>query len=293
MANMTNTSSNSDVLSKARGFYKSLSSSEKKVADFILGHYKETIRMTLADVAQESGVSDATVLRFCRSIGYRSWLEFKIDLTQSLPNLPEQILDEVVEGDSVGTIVKKVFNCSIQALNDTISVMDETSFKHAIDLINNAERILVVGVGTSGPMANEMHNRLLRLGLNCHVQTDSYNQVMESALLTSKDLVITISQTGESEDPLRTTALAKSKGCSVIVITGNSASKLTDYADVVLLSVSHETRVETIASRIAQYAIIHALYVGLAMQDILNAVNNEKIIWEAMMNLPSFQNSKQ
>lgn len=141
-------------------------------------------------------------------------------------------------------------------------------------------------------MANEMHNRFSRIGLNCHVQTDSYLQVMESALLSFNDLAIVISQTGDSEDPLRTTALAKSKGCKVIVITGNTGSKLTDYADVVLLSVSHETRVETIASRIAQYAIIHALYVGLAMQDVASTTEKEKLIWEALMNKPAFQNSK-
>jgi len=233
------------------------------------------------------------VLRFCRSTGYESWLEFKINLTQMLPNLPEQILDEVLEGDSPGNIAKKVFEKSIQAITDTMAVIDESSFTKALELINSAERILLIGVGTSGPMANEMNNRFLRLGLNCHVQTDSYIQVMESALLSTKDLVIVISQTGDSEDPLRTTALAKSRGCSIIVITGNTASKLTDYADVVLLSVSHETRVETIASRIAQYAIIHALYVGLAMQDVPSARNKEKLIWEAMMNKPSFQNSKQ
>jgi DNA-binding MurR/RpiR family transcriptional regulator len=248
--------------------------------------------MTLADVARETGVSDATVLRFCRSIGYHRWLEFKIDLTQSLPNIPEQILDEVTEGDSPGQIAKKVFKCSIQALTDTIAVLDEDGFKNALKLITSADRILIIGVGTSGPMANEMHNRFLRLGLNCHVQTDSYIQAMESALLSPKDLLIAISQTGDSEDPLRTTGLAKSKGCSVIVITGNTGSKLTDLADVVLLSVSHETRTETIASRIAQYAIIHALYVGLAMQDVESTIDKENRIWKAMMSRPVFQNSK-
>jgi len=289
---MSPTPPNSDVLSKVRGFYPSLSSSEKKVADFVLEHYQETIRMTLADVAQECGVSDATVLRFCRSIGYKRWLEFKIVLTQTLPNLPEQILDEVVEGDPPGVIARKVFNSSIQALRDTMAVLDEPSYEQALDLIIAATRILIVGVGTSGPMANEMYNRFLRLGLNCHVQTDSYIQVMESALLSANDLVIVISQTGDSEDPIRTTAQAKSVGASAIVITGNTGSKLTEFADVVLLSVSHETRVETIASRIAQYAIIHALYVGLAMQDISSTVDKEKLIWEAMMNGPAFQNSK-
>jgi DNA-binding MurR/RpiR family transcriptional regulator len=171
-----------------------------------------------------------------------------------------------------------------------MAVIDEGSYTKALALINSAERILLIGVGTSGPMANEMHNRFLRLGLNCHVQTDSYIQVMEAALLSAKDLAIVISQTGDSEDPLRTTALARSKGCSIIVITGNTASKLTHYADVVLLSVSHETRVETIASRIAQYAIVHALYVGLAMQDVSNTLSKENLIWDAMMNKPSFQN---
>jgi DNA-binding MurR/RpiR family transcriptional regulator len=141
-------------------------------------------------------------------------------------------------------------------------------------------------------MANEMYNRFLRLGLNCHVQTDSYIQAMQSALLTSKDLLITISQTGDSSDPLRTTEVAKSKGCRVMIITGNTGSKLTELADVVLLSVSHETRIETIASRIAQYAIIHALYVGLAMQDVQSTVSKEKLIWEAMMSGPDFQNTK-
>jgi DNA-binding MurR/RpiR family transcriptional regulator len=279
----------SEVISIIRGFYSSLSVSEKKVADYILANLQEAIRMTLADVGHESGVSDATVLRFCRSIGYKRWLEFKVDLIRTLPGSPEQILDDVDSDDPPGMIAKKVVNCSIQALIDTLTVLDEEDFVQALELIAEADRILIIGVGTSGPMANEMHNRLLRLGLNCHVQTDSYIQVMESALLTSKDLIIVISQTGDSEDPLRTTALAKSKGSAVIVITGNTGSKLTEHADVVLLSVSHETRIETIASRIAQYAIIHALYVGLAMRDIGSTVEKERLIWDAMMNNSAFQ----
>ncbi|MCJ7569584.1 MAG: MurR/RpiR family transcriptional regulator, partial [Anaerolineales bacterium] len=280
-------------LSIIRGFYSSLSISEKKVADYILANLPDTIRMTLADVGHESGVSDATVLRFCRSIGYKRWLEFKVDLIRTLPGSPEQILDDVDSNDSPGLIAKKVFNSSIQALTDTLTVLDDAGFVQALELIADADKILIIGVGTSGPMAKEMHNRLLRLGLNCHVQTDSYIQVMESALLTAMDIIIVISQTGDSEDPLRTTALAKSKGCGVIVITGNTGSKLTEYANVVLLSVSHETRAETIASRIAQYAIIYALYVGLAMRDISSTVEKEQLIWDAMMNKVTFQSFKQ
>ena len=143
-------------------------------------------------------------------------------------------------------------------------------------------------------MAIEMHNQFMRLGLNCSVQTDSYLQIMESALLGPKDVVVIISQTGDSQDPLRTASLVKKNGCKMIVITGNTGSKLTEFADVVLLSVSHETRVETIASRIAQYAIIHSLYVGVAMQDSASTMEKEKLIWDAAMNKKgSYQSIKQ
>ena len=282
-----------DMGSVIRGYYSSLTPSEKKVADFILEGNPGTIRMTLADVAAISGVSDASVLRFCRSLGYKRWLEFKIDLTRSLPVPAEQILDEVTEKDSPGILAKKVFQNSIQALIDTNAVLDEERFIQAIELIANAERVLIVGVGTSGPIAQEIYNRFLRLGINCRIQTDSYLQVMESALLTPRDLIIVISQTGDSNDPIRTTAYAKSRGCSVIVITGNSGSKLTNYADVVLLSVSHELRIETIASRIAQYALALALFVGLVMRNVTEAVDKDQIIWDAMMGRTFFQDNSQ
>lgn len=282
-----------DLRSVIRGYYSSLTPSEKKVADYILEGNPGTIRMTLADVAAESGVSDASVLRFCRSLGYKRWLEFKIDLTRSLPIPAEQILDEVNIEDPPGVLAKKVFQNSIQAIMDTRAVLDEEQFERAIELISGAEKILIVGVGTSGPIAHEMYNRFFRLGLNCKVQTDSYLQMMESALLSSRDLVIVISQTGDSTDPLKTTALAKSRGCHVIAITGNSGSKLTNLADVVLLSVSHEYRIETIASRIAQYALTHALFIGLAMRNISEAVEKDQIIWDAIMERTFFQGNIQ
>jgi DNA-binding MurR/RpiR family transcriptional regulator len=281
--------SSGGVLPLIRGYYPSLSQSQIKVADYILANYRAVTRMTLAEVARKSDVSDATVLRFCRSLGYDRWVEFKIDLIRINSDLPEQILDEVDARDPPGVIARKVFSNSVQALNDTLAVLEDSSFEQALTLIRKAEKILIAGVGTSGPMANELHNRLLRLGLNCQVQTDSYIQIMKGAFLTPRDLLIVISQTGDSTDPLRTTALAGSLGSPILVITGNSASKLTEYADVVLLSVSHETRVETIASRIAQHALIHALYVGLAMQDITSTIQKEKMIWDAITDSPSFQ----
>lgn len=245
--------------------------------------------MTLAEIAQRSGVSDATALRFCRSLGYEGWLEFKIALVQALPHSPQLIHNGLSAEDSPGTLARKVLLGSKQAIDDTLSVFDPDAFQKALQLLMQARSILITGVGTSAPMAHEMHNRLLRLGLNCQAQTDSYIQVMQVALMTSQDLVVVISQTGESQDPFRTASEAKTVGVPVLCITGNALSPLAVISDVVLLSVSQESTPETISSRIAQYALIHALYICLAMNKMDQALENERMIWNALMRKTPFQ----
>ena len=278
-----------DAISRIRGFYSALSPSEKRVGDYILENYEGVVRMTLAEIARHSGVSDATAIRFCRSIGYKGWMQFRFALIRALPPTPRLILDDIEENDAPGAIARKVIQGSIQALEDTMAVLDDKAFERALDILTGAKRILIVGVGTSGPMANEMFNRLFRLGLNCQAQTDSYIQVMQSALLTEQDALIVISQTGDSGDPERTVAEAKAHGCPVVCITGNALSAVGQSSDAALISVSHETRQETIASRIAQYSLIHALYVGLAMRSVDNTIEKEHLIWDALMRRPSFQ----
>lgn len=270
-------------LTELRAKYPVLSKSEKKVADTILNEFDQVLKMTLADLGDRSGVSDATVVRFCRSMGFRSFLELKLSLSQSISNSSTLIHDNIAEDDSPFSIAKKVFQSSIQAINDTQYTLKAESFEKALNLIANAKRVLIIGVGTSGPMAHEFCNRLFRLRIDCEVETESILQIMKAALLTKDDLLIAISQTGESDNPLKTAREAKSHNCPVIVITGNGASPLAKQGNVVLLSVSHETRTETIASRIAQHALIQAIYVALAMRSIDFTNETERLIWNAIM----------
>jgi RpiR family carbohydrate utilization transcriptional regulator len=278
-----------DALSRIRGYYPSLSPSERKVADFILENFSHVIRMPLAELAELSGASEATAVRLCRSLGYSGFLELKIALTRALPDSPQLIHDDIAIEDTPITIARKVFQGGIRALSDTAAMLDKEAFEKALNLVDGAERILIVGVGTSGPMAHELSNRLMRLRLNCQVITDSYLQVMQAALLTDKDVLIVISQTGDSQDPIRTANEGRIHQCPVICITGNLLSPLAEKADVVLLSVSHETRPETLSSRVAQHALIQALYVALAMRSIDETNRLEKSIWDALFRMPPYQ----
>lgn len=278
-----------DTLARLRGLFQSLSQAERKVGEFVLEHAEKVVRLTLAEIARQTGVSDATAVRFCRSLGYDGWLEFKFALVQALPRSPQLIQSDISSEDSPGTLAKKVFLGSQQALGDTLEIFDEAAFLKALQILSQARSILIAGVGTSGPMAHEMYNRFFRLGLNCQVQTDSYLQIMQVSLLTPQDALVIISQTGDSYDPRRTAAEAKLAGVPVICITGNALSPLTAYADVVLLSASQESMPETFSSRIAQYALIHALYVCLAMKSMDHSFENEQTIWKALMRKLPFQ----
>lgn len=272
-----------DTFARLRGLLPSLSPAERKVGEYILDHSEQVARLTLAEIAHQTGVSDATAVRFCRSLGYGGWLEFKFAMIQTLPHSPQLIHNGISAEDSPGVLARKVLLGSKQALDDTLATFDEEAFQKALDLLSQARSILIAGVGTSGPMAHEMNNRFIRLGLNCQVQTDSYLQVMQVSLLTPQDVLVVISQTGDSYDPLRTAAEAKRAGAKVICITGNILSQITTYTDVVLLSVSQESMPETISSRIAQYALIHALYICLAMNSMDQAIEYEQTIWKALM----------
>ena len=270
-------------LTRIRSRYPTLATSEARVADWVLQHPEKVMHLSMAQIAQACGVSDTTVLRFCRNTGFQGFTDLKLSIAQDLTSPTQVIHDDIAEGDTPIMIAHKVFMSNVQALYDTLEVLDEDTLVQAIELLSNAKQILIIGVGTSEPIAKNAYNMFMRLGLNCRTQSDSYLQLMEVALLTQGDVLLAISQSGSSIDPILTLKQAKQNGVSTICITGNMQSPFTQHADVILLSVAREARAESIASRIAQSTIIDALYVIIALNNMETAIRNEKHIWDALL----------
>lgn len=285
----TNTSSSHqnasavNSLARIRSQTPTLAASEARVANWVLQQPEKIMHLSMAQVAQACGVSDTTVLRFCRNVGFQGYLDLKLSIARDLTSPTQIIHDDIVEDDEPVTIARKVFLSNIQALYDTLEVLNEESLNQAVDLLDQAKQILIIGVGTSGPIVQSMYNMFFRLGLNCKAQTDSYLQLMEVALLGPGDVVVAISQSGSSTDPILTLEEARRNGASIICITGNAQSPITQHADVTLLSVARETRAETIASRIAQLTIVDALYVIVSWRNMETVVKNERRIWDAVL----------
>lgn len=270
-------------LARIRSMLPAMATAERKVADWVIQHSHEMIRLSMAQLGQLCGVSDTTVLRFCRAAGFQGYTDLKLAIARDLTSPTVHIHNEISISDDSATIARKVFTSHIQALSDTSEVLNAEAFDQAVDLLARAERILFIGVGTSGPFVQDLYNKFFRLGFYCSAQTDSYLQLMEAALLKPGDLVVAISHSGFSIDPTLTLEYARRKGISTICISGNAQSPITKHADVILLTVSHEIRAETIVSRVAQHAMTDALYVAVSLRMIDIAVENEKRIWDAVM----------
>lgn len=281
--NMANSNSTPNSLSLIRSQIPTLNESEGKVANWVLQNPDKVIHSSMAQIAMECNVSDTTVLRFCRNVGFRGYTHLKIMLAQDLARPDQIVLENVEEADDPEGIARKVFLTNMQAIKDTLEVLDMGELNKAVDVISKANRIALIGVGTSGPIVEYTAYKFFRLGLNVHAYTDSYLQLMYVSLLGPGDVVIGISQSGSSMDPVITMEHAKKNGAFTIVITGNINSPITKHADITYLSVSNETRSEVIASRVAQTTILDAIYVLLSIKNLDVAVANERKIWDSVL----------
>lgn len=264
----------------------SLHSAEKKVAEYALGNAQGVLNQSVSEVAIGAGASEATVIRFCRTMGYRGFQDLKINLARDLVSpIHHAIHEDVSEKDGTDTIIRKVFSANIETLQSTLEVLKPEAVGEAVKLLSKAKKILIIGVGTSTPILFDAFNKFLRLGLWCSYQNDSHLQMMEAALLRKGDLILAISHSGSTKDPIDTIDVAKKNGVKTIAITNNSLSPLAKVADVVLVTSSKETkyRSEALASRIAQSSIIDVLYITIGMTNRQRTLANTRKIEDAIV----------
>lgn len=253
---------------KLKGIYSSLRPAEQRVADYIMEHPEEVVYLSVTELAERSGTSESTVVRMCQQAGYRGYQELKIAIAQDLVAPLKNIHEDVTEDDDTATVMQKVFAANIQALENTRAVLDVEALDRATTAIIAAETIIVIGVGTSGPIVYDCQYKLMRLGLRCQAFVDPHIQLLQLAQMGSNDVAIGISHSGSSREVVEAMALAKDLGLTTICITGYPKSPITRWADIRLVTSAKETkfRTEAIASRVAQWTIIDTLYVNVALR---------------------------
>ncbi|MEZ4596666.1 MAG: SIS domain-containing protein [Chloroflexota bacterium] len=170
--------------------------------------------------------------------------------------------------DSVPQIVAKIAWSDARAIEDTAALLDVESLAGAIDAVAAARRIDIYGVGASGFVAQDLHQKLHRIGLLSSVSPDPHAALTSAALLGPDDVAIAISHTGTTRDTVEALRVAQATGALTIAITNVRDSPLTTHARLVLTTAARETtfRSGAMASRIAQLAVVDCLFVGVAQR---------------------------
>jgi RpiR family transcriptional regulator, carbohydrate utilization regulator len=256
------------VLARVRAAFASLTEAEQRVATAFEQHPAQLVYLPVEELAARIGVSTATVVRFCQALGYRGLRDLKLALAAETLVTPTLIHEAIAPDDSVAAIARKVLQSDLQAIADSMSVLDDVALERAVELLLNATRVEFYGVGSSIPVALDAHYRFLRIGLPATIVTDVHVQAVSAAQLPPGAVAFAISHTGRTRETLNALRKAREAGASCILLTSHARTPLGRYADVQLVTASRETafRTEAVASRIAHLSLIDALYVAVGLR---------------------------
>lgn len=246
----------------------SLRPMERRVAQYILQHPEKVVRLSVQKLAEYSDVSEATIIRLSRSLHCKGFQELKLriagDLSQS--SLPAESYQEIRTDGSTRQLIESVSNNNIVSIQDTLTVLSPENVEKAIAKLSGARKIGLFGIGASGVIAEDFRQKLTRINRWCEIGTGFDAQATLAANLLSGDVVFGISYTGQTEDMIRSLAIAKQNGAYVISLTRFGSNPVSELADIQLFTSSLEKSIRSgaMASRMAQLNVIDILYVGIA-----------------------------
>lgn len=254
------------ALIRLRGVYPSLKTALQKVANLIMRQPEMAIYASVNEVAAAAQVSEATVMRFCRTLGFKGFQDFKIALARELVAPSTQRLsEEASAGDDPPALVRRTFKANIAALEETLEVLDLGLLQEAAQYLLNCRRLTIIGVSGSGPVVQYADLRFNSLGLLVHGFTEKYQILTAAALQTAADVLLAISHFGSTPEILDAARVAKENGARVIAVSSNSIAPLTRIADLVLITAARETMAprDSLASFLCQISVIDSLFAVL------------------------------
>jgi len=271
-----------DILPRLAGMMDSMTRSEVRIAKRILAAPDDVVRSSVRAVAADLGVSEPTILRFCRAIGCEGFKDLKFRLIQELA-LSQAISDQAVRapkaaGAKAAGVAEpgamatdpdddRVFDTIIEALTRTRATLVYKDLLRGAQAIAKAGRVVIYGIGgSSAALAAEAHNRLFRLNVPVMVFTDGYTQRMSAAILAEGDVAVFISSTGRPRELQESLELAKYYKATCIAIT-DKETPLGRDADICLhvgLAASGVEEIQPNPMRFAQLFVIDRLAYSVA-----------------------------
>ncbi len=260
---------NQSVVGTLCSLYDTFFDAEKKIADFMIEHRAETVDMTVAQLARASGTSDATVSRFCRRCGFKSFQQLKLNMAREVmeeQGKAMQVSNDILRGD-IRQSLQNILANKVAELTQTVSMIDPAELEKILQLIERARTVQVVAVGNTIPVALDFAFKLNQLGIAAVAGSIWETQVAYTLNLSRQDVVVVISNSGLSRRLQTLIGGAKENGCKVIAITNSADSPVGRSADHRIITATREKLLmgEFCFSRVSATMAVEILYLFLAV----------------------------
>lgn len=285
------------ILDTIGALQTSLTKTEKKIAAAILSQPQLLNQCSLSEVATQLDVGEATFIRFCRTLGYKGYTDFKLDLAIELATQEKDkrvlLETDVLEQDTSREIGTKLQTSLNNVISETLNLLDFDELEKAVQALKKAKRIFIFGSGASGLTAEDFKYKLMRIGFQVDAISNNHFIYMQAVLLKPDDVVIGISHSGYSEETNRGLRLAKANGATTIALTHNLRSPITDVADYVLINGNRQGQIQgdSLGTKMAQLFVLDLIYILLVQSDIESALRQKQRTMDIILEYRSKQAS--
>lgn len=263
-----------DIEFQIKSAYQDMRPSEQRVADYLLKHREQAVDSSLKEMAKKSGVSEPTVIRMIKAIGFSGFKELRDALIGEAARKNHEVQLQVFYGyhvkkeDKVSEVPERITANTIEIMKDTLKSVSVRDFQKVIETITKADKIQIFAVENSDATASDLNTKLTYLGLDCRYAQDYYLQRIGAGYLSEKDVAIGISYSGCSKDTVDAIREAKRRKAQTIVITNFRDSMITKYADLILCTSQEQLLYgDAIFSRVSQMMIVDMIYTGIITSD--------------------------
>lgn len=240
---------------------------EKKIGDYIVRNPKKVVDMTVGELAKECAVSEASVSRFCKRIELKGFHHLKISLARELVDAKYdgEISGHISVDDMEGSL-RGILSNKMEELRQTVAMIDREELKKILDVINNADTVLMAAVGNTIPVAMDGAYKLNQIGIRAMSTPIWETELGYSYNLTDKDVVVAISNSGESTGVIQMLEAAKSRGAVAISITNNARSSVAELSTYHITTATREKLFLDgyCFSRVSATMVIEIIYLLLA-----------------------------
>ena len=274
-----------DVLIRLQALQASLKRAERRIADYLLVHPEKIQGVTIVELANRCGASEATIVRLSKKLGFEGFPELKAAFSSVDAGEKHFEYEGILSSDDPMTIVRKVFDATRDAIRDTLDVLAPADYTRAVDSLLGARRIVFCGLGDASAVALEAYSRFTRIGEHCLFSEDPDQQLIQAAHLEKGDVLLAISHSGRSRTVLDAVRRGKKSGATILLITNFPVSPLAKQADIILLTSAFSTQEltgEVMSKRVTELCIVESLYINYLVRKGRSALKKLKISNESV-----------